>query len=1386
MSDLTRTTLGRLAAYSSAPVAGISVAFSAGDWVAATGLGISVVSGRLRVTAPGAASNRVSRLTTVVARSDVAVQAVWEQSSGGGFGGGVAARASSEAIPLANVRAVQPNGGSEVEGVREQGGVQDIATVASRTLPQRQTLWVHGTDASAYFSGPDTTYAITGVTTPAGNVGVWTSSGSAYHREFSTFYAITTPILTVTGLPTGWDVQILDGSDNVLATAAESGGTANVDFTELDWSLPRTLRIRDEDGTPVPGLSETPAEGIWGGDAWELSIPDLRGYRLRIRTVSTPAAPNGTDNALVITSIATAENPYLAEPPEGDGQEVDLLTGQIRSGAYRVRVIDAEVASDGEGWGFDWGYDWDGAGDGTQRVVTRVLEDVQYRQQLLSRRAYIETTDNGGYTWQELYAGYITSVILSTAIAYDFTIGDTRRIESSRRIFTWSPTPGPTGISERDVFPSRGCLAGGPIIGGFGPLNDTGGDVWYLEGLTFDTIFSTRQTALLAAREAFLPPEYRRTRDREEIGKYYNKVLQPFATSGPQQVITSVFDIPFQNSWTRYPNVTVLLERDGIGSWSGRLQLLYLNGTPRLSVLLDETDTPPTALLNYTVRILASEVSTFAPLYIDAHPVDIVTDLYEVVGIEYDQDTADEVKSYLGEGLRYALRITEPQVMGEFLARSVFGPFGFSVRNSPSGQMEFFLTRPMGIVAPSVTIPTDSLRSQEPPIFTLEEEQVVSSFKITYGVLSVSTLPVNASPPPPPDGIVESRVQVILENSDLTVFSTREIVYDFAGMVHLDGGWQPAIAELIAAIATYGFDRYGRGAPVAEVDLIEGEPGSEARIGDEVYLDVASYPNRGYRIGESTVGARIMQVVRRTEAPNGPRLKLVDAGLNQQPVSPEPTISIAQSAGAPRSVAAFTIGNASDINDAEVLTLAVEWATGASEPTGNGTLFIRYSPGTVPTSAVPLPAVRPGSTVWARARTEQVERRPSLWTDWVSVTLVAFESPDSITLSDETAESITVTWVNASSTYFTEVFCAPGTTDPADWGPWRVNIFLPGSDRAVIRGLSPATDYRIGVAHRDQGTGERTAVVSDTSATVANPDDAPTPLAMMIVPASADAGQPTGIGVALWAADETFDIEIERASDAGGAPGPYALLVRVPGVTQVYRDVLPSDGLARWYRIRHVLAGYDPSPYTGGQDAVPAALPLNVSRPALAPVLRTYLVDNGADVDVYWSGTGTIELSIDGGAFGTPGASPINVLKTPATQSYQFTATLNGVTVPSLVVVPSDGSTVPALVSVAAAEDSAIACGLPWKVEASWVTTDPNDSGYRIRITNFDTTAIVADYLTTASSSFIDNTGETGAAGPGGFFHVRRYIIEIVRDSDDVVIDSLTTNQVTTESGAPC
>lgn len=81
----------------------------------------------------------------------------------------------------------------------------------------------------------------------------------------------------------------------------------------------------------------------------------------------------------------------------------------------------------------------------------------------------------------------------------------------------------------------------------------------------------------------------------------------------------------------------------------------------------------------------------------------------------------------------------------------------------------------------------------------------------------------------------------------------------------------------------------------------------------------------------------------------------------------------------------------------------------------------------------------------------------------------------------------------------------------------------------------------------------------------------------------------TGIPLALYASDPAFEIGIEMATDAA-----FTLNVRtdrVLGTHTLYIDRLPDDGITRYYRIRHVRAGYTDSAWTSAVAGVPFRIP---------------------------------------------------------------------------------------------------------------------------------------------------------------------------------------------------
>jgi hypothetical protein len=926
-------------------------------------------------------------------------------------------------------------------------------------------------------------------------------------------------------------------------------------------------------------------------------------YQLRIRNASTALDPDGTADALTLTSVAGGTNPYITEAPSGDGQEVDPITGSLREGSYTVRVVDPSTGTDGTG---------------TIRLVTNQLEDATYRQQLLSRRCYVEYRQNGG-AWTMLSAGYLNAIRLISAIEYEFAIGDSRRIARTKRVF----------VNGSPSYGGRGTIFGGPVIGGFLGVKDFGG--W-----TFRVVAVSGRQVQCAFVEGYAGP----------TGSTTRKVIEAKAQAKDSRV-AKIDDLTMNYaSWRKldgmtakwsYPDLRLKVSVNGVANAGahvpvpnamvhGGVQIVSDMPMPstgyHLTFQWDTTLGGAAPAVNAVLRVscYTDVVSDGSPLYIDTHPIDLVTSLWTEAGIAYDAAAATAVKARIGVDVRLALRITESQLLTEFIEHAVFGPFGVSARTNAAGALELFTTRLKDAATPALTVATADLRSGDTIVFDLDEATVVTSISIEHKVYTVAP---DQTPDTdnPFDGVLKATSRVESSSGDTTAFGTKQVEFTIPGMVHLATSNEPDLSSLIAATALEIFDRFGRGAPAGEVEILATAAAAAAKVGEELYVTVPHYPNKNYRIGESSVGARIMQLVRRTEAPEGPRFKLVDSGLAQQPIAPAATISIAANAGDPTTVAEFTVTNAAAINAAAVLQVAVEWATGGSSPTDNGQAFARYGAASCPTGAELLPPVEAGSKVWVRARTEQAGRRPSAWTAWTSVTLTALSAPAALTVSAIKKTAATLSWTNGSVTDDTEVFVYQGALAPADWAPYKVARLAAGSTRALIRSLSgPTIAYQVAVCHVD-ASGTRSAFATSSLTTNSTLDGCPRPAGFAVIANREDAQARIGIALALWAADTTIDIAIERAPDSGGSPGAYVEIARAPGTTSIYIDDLPSDGLTYWYRIRHSLGGLGDSSYTAAQSGTPGGIPAGLVRPdPVAPVIDVANTESGT--------TGTTTLTI--------------------------------------------------------------------------------------------------------------------------------------------------------------
>jgi hypothetical protein len=942
-------------------------------------------------------------------------------------------------------------------------------------------------------------------------------------------------------------------------------------------------------------------------------MPQTVAYRLTIRNASTVANPDGTADELVLTSDPVGTNPYIAAPPSGDGAEVDPLTGAVRTGAYVVEVVDADTGTDATG---------------TIRVVTNKLEDATFRQQLLSRRAYVDVIRAG--VSSRLVAGYISSVRLISPMRYAITVGDTRRVERTQTIFQGAAL---------GAYTTRGCLTGGPVTADFGTVKARGG--WrYLVSKSGDDVTLTFVDGYEPGAGSPIVKDWRQV-NRSEIADVIEGYRQPnpYAIGGGSAFVTSyttpVFDFT-SGDWIVAGGVQAVVGSTATNGAAVRALVCGYSEVPAnealgvSNVYLYWPSCPYSSGQTVYVSLTTVDVNETCPLYLDAHPVDLVTAIWTNARVKYSASAAATVKTLIGDTVRLACRFPQAPLMDEFLQQAIYGPFGISERTNSNGEQELFPTRIKTDVLPTLTVNAAAMRGADEVVFDLDEQTAVSGIRLTQQVLSPKgyapgTQTQNGTntgtqTSGPLDGIMVSEVTQTAQYLDpnLAVFAGRVVEYKIPGMIHTAADFVPNTSTQLDAIAIGTFDRFGRGCQAAEVSVLATAGAAAAQIGDEVYFEAPHFPNKGYRIGESTVGARIMQVVRRTETPAGPVFRLLDSGLAAQPVSPPATITVAQNPNAASTTARFTITNAATINSGGVLQVRVEWATGTTTPTGNGADFAFYAAGEVPTGAVDLPPVTtPGVTVYVRARTEQAGRRPSAWTAWASVALANIPTVSSLTSSNLKQTAVTLSWTNGSLTLPLVVFAYQGGSAPANWSPYRVGTLPAGTTSTVVRNLSgPSIAWTVGVAYE---TAQAVGAVTSTAVTTNSTLDTPTrPAGLAIIPGVDDATLTQGIALALWGSDQTLDIQIQRSTTSGSG---FATIATVSGATTVYVDQLPRTGTTYYYKIAHVLGGFTISSYTPEVSGTAAGVPVNVTRPgAVTPVVQVETSETAT--------TGTVALTI--------------------------------------------------------------------------------------------------------------------------------------------------------------
>ena len=158
--------------------------------------------------------------------------------------------------------------------------LQSVANISPQKVrgePYRLSLAVEGDwDYRSYDFDADHTMSGTGDEgeVSPGGVGFAIDTGASAGSDFrlDEFYVTAGARFSVSGLPSGATVQVLDASENVLTSAEEDGGTAVVDMLAVAYPDAVEVVVRDDGDSVLATL--TPENGVWGGDAYTYAEPE--------------------------------------------------------------------------------------------------------------------------------------------------------------------------------------------------------------------------------------------------------------------------------------------------------------------------------------------------------------------------------------------------------------------------------------------------------------------------------------------------------------------------------------------------------------------------------------------------------------------------------------------------------------------------------------------------------------------------------------------------------------------------------------------------------------------------------------------------------------------------------------------------------------------------------------------------------------------------------------------------------------------------------------------------------------------------------------------------------------------------------------------------------
>ena len=744
-----------------------------------------------------------------------------------------------------------------------------------------------------------------------------------------------------------------------------------------------------------------------------------------------------TDGTTVETTFNTSQ---IENWEEVGGQEVRPLLGRAEARPWAIDVADISTA------------------------VMSILSDSSGRMDQISRLVDFATNyDSSGFVTRA--TGRIADVILNPSIgSFRFVMEDENLIARRSLIFQSSTTVYlvPSGLRNEWAGFKATPTADARLV------NRTG-------NLTFVQLEGAYPISIPALR--LLRNDYKTASaglnfSNTTLGNFTNLRFQSSSGAdyevwgfGLQSVVTpwsqlaflerEIADILPLKFWIVDPSTTLGTSTDIGQVWSTASKVLR-------GVFLHLGSTQP-----------ASEAM---PLHLGTsdgiHPFQLVKDIYDgnwgESAIRYDSTALTNLINNKSFPVVW-FRITEPQIMQEWLEDHIYGPFGVVPFVNAAGRVEpQIVTMPTSDIAdvPNLYVfQSSSLREPHPSwAHTKRDLATVLRYHYQYGN-GISNLRA-----------AEQRLEVPADHID--VFEgVREYEHDRAGILgrhvvdfRFDGflhqqGYTPG-SDFFSIQRNEVFDRYGDGPIYGECYAMTSGT-SDVSAGDFAFIELDTFPNPAI---QGRGDNRLVQIISRRDSRMGPIFDWVDAGASGQSLTAPTLSSASSSTGDPYHVQVITVSNVTT-DGAFVLESARSGSTVTSGSTLWTPRFTTDSSGTFNVSGLPS-----GSTHWYRARNTKYQRIRSPWAyTTAGVATQELTGPSALTATGITSKSARLEWSNstASTGYELEIFARTTTESSGSTGGTpnssdSTAILQPGITNYVLRDLTSGTTYKTYVRYRDR------------------------------------------------------------------------------------------------------------------------------------------------------------------------------------------------------------------------------------------------------------------------------------------------------------------------------